>query len=115
MARPLRRRVISRVGRAYSRDPLERVVSIGGVNADRTRWLLSQAEAIALIEAGTDEFFFHSGGQSVRVVVLVHKGEKYLQSERERTHPDDLLDVSSSTLEGPTPRRVRAASVGLRR
>ena len=93
MAKPYRSRLISTVGRAYSRDPLERVASIGGVNADRTRWNLSQPAAIALIETGTDEFFFRAGDQTVRVVVLKHAGEKYLQSEREATHPDDLLNV----------------------
>ena len=97
MAIPFRRRVISTVGRAYSRDPLERIASIGGMNADRTRWTLSQPAAIALIEKGTDEFSFQAGNQSVRVVVLTHRGEKYLQSEREKTHPDDLLNVAVST------------------
>ena len=93
MAKPFRRRVISAVERAYSRDPLERVASISGVNADHTRWNLSQTAAIALIEKGTDEFFFRAGEQTVRVVVLTHAGEKYLQSERETTHPEDLLNV----------------------
>lgn len=92
MATLLRRRAISHVGRAYSRDPLERVASIGGVNSDRTRWSLSQPAAIALIENGTDEFFFRQGEQDVRVIVLNRGGEKYLQSERETTHPDDLLN-----------------------
>lgn len=93
MALPFRRRIISTVGRAYNRDPLERIASIAGVNADRTRWNLSQPAAIALIEQGTDAFFFQAGDQRVRVVVLTHDGEKYLQSEREQTHPDDLLNV----------------------
>lgn len=102
MAKPFRRRVISTVGRAYSRDPFERVASIGGINADHTRWSLSQPAAIALIEKGTDEFFFHIGDQRVRVVVLTHGGEKYLQSEREKTHPDDLLNVATAAV-GRTP------------
>jgi hypothetical protein len=95
MARPFRRRIISSVGRAYSRDPFERVACIGGVNADFTRWSLTQPAAIALIEQGTDEFFFQRGTDIVRVIVVTHGGEKYLQSEREATHPDDLLEVAS--------------------
>lgn len=98
MAIPFRRRVISSVGRAYSRDPLERVAWIGGVNPDRTRWTLSQPAAIAMIENGTDEFFYEAGDERVRVVVLKHDGEKYLQSEREQTHPDDLLNVAARVL-----------------
>jgi hypothetical protein len=107
MAKPFRQRVISTVGRAYSRDPLERVASIGGVNADRTRWNFSQPAAIALIETGTDEFFFHVGDERVRVVVLMHGGEKYLQSEREKTHPDDLLNITIVTPQ-PIARRATA-------
>ena len=93
MAKPFRQRAISSVDRAYSRDPLERIASIGGVNPDHTRWRLSQPAAIALIEKGTDEFFFRLGDQVLRVVVLTCGGEKYLQSERENTHPDDLLNL----------------------
>lgn len=93
MAKPFRQRVVSTVGRAYSRDPFERVACIGGTNADRTRWNLSQTAAIVLIERGTDEFVFQVGDQRVRVVVLTHGGEKYLKSERESTHPDELLNV----------------------
>ncbi len=94
MARPYRRRAVSRVSRAYSRDPLERIASIGGVNSDYTSWQLTQAAAITLIENGTDEFYFQAGDQTVRLVVVTRGGEKYLQSEREKTHPDDLLNVA---------------------
>ena len=108
MAIPYRRRSVSRIYRAYSRDPFERVESIGGVNADHTPWTLSQAAAIVLIENGTDEFFFRAGDETVRLVVLTRGGEKYLQSEREKTHPDDLLDLSVRAIlpapaRGPRP------------
>lgn len=94
MARPFRRRIISVVHRAYSHDPYERVDAVGGINSDRTRWMLSQAAAIAAIEAGTDEFFVDASGESVRVVVQARAGQKYLQSEREKTHPDELLRLA---------------------
>lgn len=93
MARPYRRRAVSSVTRAYSHDPLERVEAIGGVNSDRTRWKLSQAAATAAIDAGTDEFFVNADGLPVKLVVLNHRGQKYLATEREKTHPDDLLSL----------------------
>lgn len=111
MAHPFRRRFISNVGRAYSRDPLERVASIGGVNSDHTRWSLSQPAAIALIEQGTDEFFFRLGEQTVRVVVLTRDGEKYLQSEREKTHPDDLLNLVGAAPASPPRAPTKPAYV----
>jgi Protein of unknown function (DUF3892) len=94
MARPFRRRIISVVHRAYSHDPHERVDAVSGTNSDRTRWTLSQAAAIAAIEAGTDEFFVDASGETIRVVVQTHGGQKYLKSEREKTHPDDLLRLA---------------------
>ncbi|MDP3069677.1 MAG: DUF3892 domain-containing protein [Opitutaceae bacterium] len=93
MARPYRRRAVSTVNRAYSHDPLERIEAIGGVNADRTRWQLSQVAATAAIDAGTDEFFVLNEGHPVKLVVLNHGGQKYLATEREKTHPDDLLSL----------------------
>ena len=93
MARPYRRRAVSVVSRAYSHDPLERIEAIGGVNSDRTRWKLSQSAATAAIEAGTDEFFVHADGQPVKLIVLTNRGQKYLATEREKTHPDDLLSL----------------------
>ena len=121
MAKPFRQRTITSVDRAYSCDPLERVESIGGVNSDHTRWKFSQAAAIALIEKGTDEFCFSVGEQTVRVVVLTRDGEKYLQSEREKTHPDDLLNAAvpaSGNIPRPVYRpriRANAATPGHRK
>jgi Protein of unknown function (DUF3892) len=95
MARPYRQRAITFVNLAYSHDPHERIERIGGVNADRSRWSLSQAAAIALIEAGTDEFFVGPKESAVKVVVVTHKDQKYLESEREKTHPNDLMSLPS--------------------
>ena len=94
MARPHRRRAVSFVSRAYSSDPLERIETIGGVNPDHTHWKMSQAAAIAAIEAGTDEFYVKVSEVPVKLVVLNHGGQKYLQSERETTHRDDLLSIT---------------------
>jgi len=115
MARIHNRRTVSTVNRAYSSDPLERIESIAGVNSDRTRWSFSQAAAIARIEAGTDAFTIKTGDQLVKLIVHVQGGEKYLQSEREKTHPDDLLHltvaqaapVASAVPVAPANRRVR--------
>jgi hypothetical protein len=95
MARPYRFRTVSVANRAYSHDPRERVASIGGTNSDHTRWRLTQAAAIAAIEAGTDEFVVKANGETVKLIVLNHGGQKYLQTEREKTHPDDLLSLTA--------------------
>lgn len=96
MARPYHRRAVTTVNRAYSSDPFERIEAIGGVNSDHTRWKLSQVAAIAAIEAGTHEFFVKRGAEIIPVVVMSHGGQKYLKSAREKTHPDDLLNLMAS-------------------
>lgn len=93
MPQPYHRQAVSFINRAYSLDPLERIENLGGVNSDRTRWKLTQAAAISAIEAGTHEFFVVAAGGPVKIVVLNHQGQKYLKSEREKTHPDELLSL----------------------
>ena len=96
MSRPYRRRAVLSLIRAYSHDPLERIDSIAGMSADRKRWSLTQSAAVAAIEAGTDEFFVEADGKPVKLVVIPSHGQKYLASEREKTHPDDLLSLLAS-------------------
>jgi hypothetical protein len=93
MARPFRRRAVAFIRRAYSHDPHERIEAIGGMNSDQSRWSLSQAAAISAIEAGTDEFFMTTTERPVKVVVATLAGQKYLKTDREKTHPDDLLNL----------------------
>jgi len=97
MSLPYRLRAVSSVNRAYSNDPLERVETIGGVNSDHSHWNLSQAAAIAAIEAGTDEFFVTENGRKIKLVVLTQGGQKYLKTDREKTHPDDLLHLIAAS------------------
>lgn len=91
MARPYRIRTVLSVSRAYSHDPLERIDAIAGVNPDRSRWSLSQTAAIAAIEARTDEFVVQEGDQALKLIVVQHKGQKYLAPEVANPTPDALL------------------------
>jgi hypothetical protein len=45
------------------------------------------------IESRQTEFFVATAERNVRIVVASHAGQKYLQTEREKTHPDDLLSL----------------------
>jgi hypothetical protein len=93
MALPLHRRPVTFLQRAYSGDPQERIDAIGGINADKSRWTMSQEQAVAAIESRRTEFFVPAQDLEVKLVVAVHAGQKYLRSEREKTHPDDLLTL----------------------
>ena len=96
MARPIQRRTITFVQKAYSYDPHERIDSIGGLNSDKSRWKLSQEAAIAAIEGGLDEFFVTAPDRMVKVIVMNHGGQKYLKTEADSKAPDFLLTLPSS-------------------
>ncbi len=96
MARPVHRRTVSFAQKAYSYDPHERIELIGGVNADKSRWRMSQQAAITAIEAGTDEFVVVTKDRTVKVGVFAFGGQKYLKADGGGKDPDSLLALPSS-------------------
>lgn len=74
-------------------DPHERIHGIGGVNSDGSRWYLPLNDAIAGIEAGKWSFYTSVGGKSVWVIIANHNGHKYLKTEADGIHPNNLLSL----------------------
>ncbi len=78
----------------HSREsPHERIHSIGGQIGPTYRWQHTHDQAIAYIESGTFDYYVSQGGNRVRVIIATHLGHKYLKTEADGIHPNNLLSL----------------------
>ncbi|PTX94180.1 DUF3892 domain-containing protein [Spartobacteria bacterium LR76] len=77
------------INKTDRQNPHERIKNIGGFQ----QWKLSEAEAIAGIEAGTWQFYVNVNNRRVRVIVATRLGVKYLKTENDGDHPNNLLSL----------------------
>ena len=75
-------------------NPHERILNIGGMNPDGTRWKMSQERAIEAIENGVYSFYVLANGKRVNVIVAKSQyGHKYLKTEADGDQPNNLLSL----------------------
>ena len=79
------------INKANRANPHERISHVGGINPNNTKWRLSLDEAIKGVESGRWRFYTLVNGKSVWVVIATHNGHKYLKTQADGFHPDNLL------------------------
>lgn len=86
------RQEVSCINNSDRSDAHARIKNIGGV-INGIRWKLTQEAAIVAIESGTKEFYVSVGGKTANVIVAKHNGNKYIKTENDGAHPNNLLNL----------------------
>jgi hypothetical protein len=74
-------------------DAHQRISHIGGYKNDRSRWKLTEEEAIKGMENRTYEFYVNVNGVSVDVIIATHANRKYLKTATDGYAPNNLLNL----------------------
>ncbi len=85
---------ISCINKVPRDNPHERITHVGGLNADGTRWRMTQPAAIQWVELPerNETFWVERGGVRVQVIVKISRfGNKYLTTESDGESQNNLL------------------------
>jgi hypothetical protein len=80
------------INKTLRQDLHRRISNIGGSQRGK-RWKMSVDEAIAAIATGKHSFYVNTDSKVMWVIVAEHEGHKYLKTEADGLHPNNLLSL----------------------
>lgn len=81
------------INKGHGRHPHERILHVGGINEDGSRWKQSQQQTIKEIEDGTWEYYSQVTWRRDKVVVATYMGMKYIKGSEDDIYPNTLLSL----------------------
>ncbi len=87
---PIRVRV-SCINKLDRDNPHERILFVGGINTDGSRWKFSQEAAIKAIENNQYSFYVQVDTYITDVIIATLNGNKYLKTRPDAIGRDNLL------------------------
>ena len=84
---------VSCINKREHNNPHERILRIGGINPNGSRWKLSQPEAVRGLQDGIYSFYVAVGGANAEVQVAYHNGNPYLKTVQDSNKEDNLLHL----------------------
>jgi hypothetical protein len=81
------------VNKGHGRNPHERILNVGGINEDGSRWKQSQLQTIKEIESGSWEYYSQLTWRRDRIIVATYLGNKYIKAMGDESQPVTLLNL----------------------
>lgn len=92
----MRRIEISCIKKFNHKDIHHSIEYIGGVH-NGTKWKTPEWDAIDKIEKGFFSYYVSVDGREVDVVIATREGKKYLKTENDGVHSNNLLELNECT------------------